>query len=110
VEPVQLRECRRVRREAEEQAMSEREQPGVSEQQVEAQSDQREERDLGAEALGHADRAHRERQRDERERQDRQRPLSRHSNFSKRSPIRPRGRKSNTRIIRMYIDASAAGG
>src|SRR6266540_2877572 len=107
---MQLRQCRRIGGKAEEQAVSEREQAGVSEQQIEAQSHQRKERDLGAEALGHADAAHRERQRDKREREDRQRPLSLHSNFSKRSPIRPRGRKSSTRIIRMYIDASAAGG
>src|SRR5204863_8780270 len=67
-------------------------------------------RDLGREALGHADSAHGERQRDERERQDCQRALSRHSNFSKRSPISPRGRSSSTRIIRTYLEASAAGG
>ena len=107
---MQLRQRRRIGGEAEEQTVAEREQSGVAEEQIEAQSDQREERDLGAEALGHSDGAHRERQRDERESEDQQRPLSRHSNFSKRSPIRPRGRKSNTRIIRMYIDASAAGG
>ena len=46
-------------------------------------------------------------------RQDRERmrlAASDHSNFSKRSPISPRGRNSSTSTISMYIDASAAGG
>ena len=74
-------------------------------------ADQREQRYLGAEAFGHADRQHREWKHDERERKEHQRAARhRHSNFSKRSPISPRGRNSSTRIIRTYIDASAAGG
>ena len=110
VEPMQLRQRRGIRGKAEEQAVSEREEPGVAEQQIEAQSHQREKCDLGAETFGHTDGAQGEGLHDERKRQDRQRPVRRHSNFSKRSPIRPRGRKSKTRIISTYIDASAAGG
>src|SRR5262249_12644121 len=107
---MQLRQCRRIRGEAEEQAVAERQQPGVAEQKIEGQSHEREERNLGAEALSHADSAHGKRQYEKRARQDCERPLAHHSNFSKRWPINPRGRKSSTRIIRMYIDASAAGG
>jgi hypothetical protein len=51
VKPVELRERGGIGGEAEEEPVAELQKPGIAEQQVEAEADQREERGLGAEAL-----------------------------------------------------------
>ena len=70
---MDLRERGAVGREPEEQAVAEREQAGVAEQQVEAEPDHHEDRDLGGRAPGVARRDHGPRQNDQREGEDQQR-------------------------------------
>ena len=109
---MQLGKRGTVRAEAEEHAVAERHQSGIADQQIEPQTDQRIQGDLRCDGVGQTDGVQRERQYRERRGQDgnRMQAARAHSNFSKRSPNRPLGRTSRIRIMRRYIDASAAGG
>ena len=90
--------------------MAEREEPRVSEQQIESEPQHGEERDLGRGGVGEPDSVTDERQDRERRGEDGERMFGDHSNFSNFSPISPRGRKSRISTMRTYIEASAAGG
>ena len=111
---VDLEQRRGVGREPEEGAVAEREQAGVAEQQVEAQADQGEQRDLAGDRDRQAQRAGEQRQDGERDSEDQERvaedPEAVHSSRATFSPIRPRGRSSRTSTMSAYIEASAAGG
>ena len=111
---MDLEQRRGVGGQPEEGAVAEREQARVAEQQVEAQADQREQRDLARDRDRQAERAGEERQDDERGREDQERvaedPEAVHSSRATFSPISPRGRSSRTSTMSAYIEASAAGG
>ena len=111
---VDLHERRGIGRQPEEGAVAEGEETRVAQEEVEAQAHQGEERDLGGQALGHADGPHGPRQQEQRRGQEHERvreaPGRAHSKRSNRSPMSPRGRTSRTSTMRAYIEASAAGG
>ncbi len=116
VEPVLLDERGGIGADAEPGAVAEGREPGEPDEQVEAHRRDGEDHHHRGRVHRQADHAHDERQGDERDRPDQERavlparPGGRHSNFSMRSPSRPRGRNSSTRNISTYIDASPAAG
>src|SRR2546428_1873114 len=96
----------------EEGRVAEGDEPGVAHQEVVGDGEEAEDHDLGGERHGGLDRAHEERQHQEPDGEPGQRVAqdAAHSNFSQRSPMRPRGRSRRMTAMRMYIDASAARG
>ena len=110
---VDLHEPGRVAAEAEERAVAEGDEPGVAHQEVVGGGEQREDDDLRAERDGGLHRRHHERDDEEPGVEPHQRMAGRardQSNFSQRSPMRPRGRSRRITAISTYIDASAARG
>src|SRR2546428_4353031 len=111
---VDLHERGGIGSQPEERAVAEGKETRVAQKQVEAQAHQGEDRDLGGQALGHADGPHGPRQQEQRRSQEDEWLIEArgraHSKRSKRSPRSPRGRTSRTSTMRAYIEASAAGG
>src|SRR5438309_1063109 len=110
---VDLHEPGRVAAEAEERAVAEGDEPGVAHQEVVGDGEQREDDDLRAERHRGLHRRHHERDDEEPGVEPHQRMAGRardQSNFSQRSPMRPRGRSRRITAISTYIEASAARG
>ena len=104
-EPVELDQPRRIGADAEPGAVAERHQPGIADAEIEPHRRDGQRHHHGAGVVGQPKRVQAERQRDHRERRQQQRPVFcrrryRHSNFSIRSPSKPRGRTSSTRNIK----------
>src|SRR5512134_330610 len=115
-EPVLLGERGGIRADAEPGAVPEGREPGESHEQVESHGRDGEAHHDGGGVHRQPDHGHDERQCDQCERAYPQRAVlrerlaGRHSNFSMRSPSKPRGRNSSTRNISTYIEASPAAG
>jgi hypothetical protein len=116
LDQVELGESRGVPAEAEKGRVAEGDEPRVAHQEVVGDGEKAEDHDLGGERHSRLDRAHEERQHQEPHGEPRQRVAqdprgaAGHSNFSQRSPMRPRGRSRRMTAMRMYMDASAARG
>ena len=92
---MDLRERGAVGGQPEEQAMAERQQPGVAEQQIEAQPDHDEDRDLGGGAPGVAGDDHGPRQDDQPDGEDQQR-MTQGSGVHWRLSVAPAARACST--------------
>jgi hypothetical protein len=114
LEPVQLAQGCGIGPEAEPGAVPERDEAGMPDEDVQPHAGDREDDDVDRRAEGQAEDIEHEGQHDERGCQDGERPEfpahRPYSNFWMRSPNSPRGRRSRTRAIKRYIEASPAGG